>query len=340
MADLETTQSKLRSTPTGGVSGEHSPYYRRLLSAGYKGYVQGTLGGASLYGTMGLAVGAIVGIPAFFLLAPAAAPFALLAIPAMGAVGAFQGAHSFADIGKTAAVMAEYADTNEKRRYLLDRYYETPSDKEAAAIKEILEHQQVGEKPKHMFHWRTALIGAIAGLAIVGGLFLLANAGVVVGGEPLLHLADALILKMGGSMVAGHAVVGTGLAAMGAALGAACGAMIGLDREYVRRWMDGTENVVHDPSHVEQAIISREREIAKITEASNSDLRLRPRPIGDQHPVEKLALTPQSTASLDQTPARAPINTFGVEHSVPTTTVSSADLQDRLQEYLHPARAQ
>ena len=41
---------KLLSTPTAGVPGENSPYYRKLISAGYKGYLQGTVGGATLYG--------------------------------------------------------------------------------------------------------------------------------------------------------------------------------------------------------------------------------------------------------------------------------------------------
>lgn len=63
MSSTETTELKLQSTPTGGIDAAHSPYYRRLLSAGYKGYLQGTIGGASLYGTMGLVIGGLVAAP-------------------------------------------------------------------------------------------------------------------------------------------------------------------------------------------------------------------------------------------------------------------------------------
>ncbi len=66
MSNIETTEMKLKTTPTGGVSGEHSPYYRRLLSAGYKGFLQGTIAGSGLYGLFGAAIGALIAIPAAF----------------------------------------------------------------------------------------------------------------------------------------------------------------------------------------------------------------------------------------------------------------------------------
>ncbi|MEJ0010100.1 MAG: hypothetical protein WDN72_06060 [Alphaproteobacteria bacterium] len=63
MADISGAELTLRTTPTAGVSGEHSPYYRRLLSSGYKGYLQGSLGGATFYGVIGLAIGAAIAVP-------------------------------------------------------------------------------------------------------------------------------------------------------------------------------------------------------------------------------------------------------------------------------------
>ena len=57
---LTGAQLTLMTTPTGGASGEHSPYYRRLLSAGYKGFLQGTIGGALIYGLIGTALGCLI----------------------------------------------------------------------------------------------------------------------------------------------------------------------------------------------------------------------------------------------------------------------------------------
>lgn len=335
MADLETTQAQLRSTPTAGVSGEHSPYYRKLLSAGYKGYIQGAIGGASLYGVLGALVGVAVAAPAALVFGPAV----LIAIPAMAGMGALHGAGTFADIGKTAAIIAESAESNEKRRYLLDRYYETPNDQEAAAIREILENQQKPRTPEKLFHWKTVLVGAAIGLALTAGLLLLAHpAGVALGFE-LGHLLEPLagmlghgaaVTALGGPLVAAGGIVSL--------LGAAAGAMIGLDREYVRRWLDKSENIVNDPSRLERELAEREREVQKLSQAS------RRAEIQHAMPAGPAGDTGAGKIYLTESPANAPeakeqalaARESPVSPRViagldsPATQVSSAKLNDRL----------
>ena len=114
MASLETTELKLKSTSTGGVSAEHSPYYRRLLSAGYKGFLQGSIGGGALYGTFGLVIGGLLYVAALPFLAVGAATTALAIIPAAAAIGIFQGSTTFGQIGSIAAINAESSDLSEQ----------------------------------------------------------------------------------------------------------------------------------------------------------------------------------------------------------------------------------
>lgn len=285
MADNETLQSKLRSTPTAGVSGEHSPYYRRLVSSGYKGYIQGAIGGGTLYGAIGLAIG-LVASP-FLIGAGLTFGAAMLAVPAIGVAMGLYGAHSFAEIGKTAAIMADSADMNEKRRYLFDRYYDpTTSNKEAAEIKRQLEEDHVSTKPTKAFHWRPALVGILLGAAVGAAIFFLPGLGAEVAVTHVLELS-------------GLHIGGLGSALVGATLGGLVGSVIGIDREYVRRWMDKAEFTVHDTEHAEQALRQREQNIQRLAESAKEE------PQADRIPPAALQarecpVSPRVTAGIEQ----------------------------------------
>lgn len=263
MADLTTTQLKLRTTPTAGVASEQSPYYRRLLSAGYKGFLQGTVGGSTLYGVIGAAIGGLVALP--LLAVPGVGVAALALIPAMGGLGLYKGAATFGNIGSFAAITAESAEMSEKRRYLLDRYYELPDtpefDKEAEQIRNLLAKQHESRAPHEMFHWRTVAVGAAIGTAV-----------------SLLFLASAPALAaIGGHFVlleAAHTAVGAALTTVvGTALGALSGGVIGLDRYYVRNWLDKSANLMNDTRHIEEQIREREQEIEQLGAAGVPDIK-------------------------------------------------------------------
>lgn len=317
MADLETTQAKLRSTPTAGVSGEHSAYYRRLLSAGYKGYIQGSIGGGTLYGTIGLVIGGTV---AAGLMLTGVGTVALGLIPALGVGMGLYGAHSFADIGKTAAIIADSADTNEKRRYLLDRYYETPNDLEAAEIKRQLEEQNQARTPEHAFHWRPALIGMAIGLTLGALAFAFPVVGAHIFGEAALQA-----LPVAQSL----------LPVIGAAVGGLAGAVIGIDREYVRRWLDKAEFTVHESSKAEKEIAARERDIERLTEAARRGEAIAQSSTALDQRVEKIPVQP---AALESTPPRRdpirPASIAGLRET-PDTKVRDAVMAERLAGLQH-----
>ena len=303
MADLETTQAKLRSTPTGGVAGEHSAYYRRLLSSGYKGYIQGSIGGGTLYGALGTAIGTISGLA----LALPTGGASLWLIPIMGGGFAMYGAHSFADIGKTAAIIAESADINEKRRYMLDRYYETPNEEEAKEIRNQLENEHDNKAPKEAFHWRPALIGiaigvGLAALAVtmiafgVPGFHFLAGPleGVfeMVGLEAIKNpVFGQIAFEAGKHGLASTIGVGGALAAVtgiGAAIGGLAGSIIGIDREYVRRWLDKSEIAVHEGKSEDQ-VAAREQQVERIIAAARRGEALANK-AEPEAPVQKIEL--------------------------------------------------
>jgi hypothetical protein len=264
LADLATTQAQLRATPTAGLAGEHSAWYRRLLSAGYKGHIQGAIGGATLYGSMGLLLGTVLGVS----LAPFTGGSSLWLIPTLGGIGTVHGASTFADIGKTAAIIAEDSELSEKRRTLLNRYYDdSTGEAEKQELAKQLDATTASHTPDKVFHWKTVLVGAILGGAIAFGLALLAGSGMAI---------PFALSELGAA--AGHAEAGA-IAAKFAfltpvvigAVGAAAGGLIGLDREYIRRWMDGAETVVSEPSRLEKEFATREHEVNKITQAAKRD---------------------------------------------------------------------
>lgn len=249
MADLTTTQLKLRTTPTAGVASEQSPYYRRLLSAGYKGFLQGTVGGSTLYGLIGASIGALVALP--LMAVPGVGLAALALIPAMGGLGLYKGAATFGNIGSFAAITAESAEMSEKRRYLLDRYYDLPDtpefDEEAKQIRDLLGKQHESKPPHQMFHWRTVAVGAALGAAVT-----------------LFFMATPLAAAFTGGHFVFSALSGTLAVTVGTTLGALCGGVLGLDRYYVRNWLDGSAKVMHDSRSIEEQIVEREREIEQL----------------------------------------------------------------------------
>ncbi len=332
MSSVETTELKLKTTPTGGVDASQSPYYRRLLSAGYKGYLQGTIGGASLYGVIGLAIGTLVAVP--LLLSPLGLA-ALALIPAAAGVGIVKGATTFGNIGSTAATLAESADLTEQRRYLLDRYYDLPEgpegDREAEAIKKELmrQHDSANEVPE-FFHWKTVAVCAAIGAAIA--LTLCSPIGVALfAGSPVMHVFGALGIEGTGIALSG---LGT---AVGAAMGALAGAVIGIDRYYIRKWFDHTQNIVHASSHTQSALIERSEQIGRLKEAARADEQTKSEisdlsekaPVVEKTPAVEKPPTPApaTPASLDATPQIAA--TPRVEEK-PATKISQATLDKRL----------
>ena len=347
MSDLETTEFKLRTTPTGGLSGEHSPYYRRLLSAGYKGFMQGTLGGAGFYGVLGLAVGTLIAIPAFFLV-PGLGAAALLLIPTATGIGVVKGANTFGNIGSVAAISAESADLTEQRRYLLDRYYDLPEgpegDKQAEIIREELSQQNHPEKPHNLFHWKTVLICAAIGITVALGFTALAGfAPGMFGSLPVVEAIEtfkdviihALMPTLGD--IAATAVASSALPVIGGSFGALAGATIGLDRQYVRKWFDGTEKLLYDNSHQRDAMLARSQQVERLKNAAKADeqtrliLERRNELHLDQTPESFAPQPPQPPAPLD--PVKHPLASLDqAEAAKPATKVSAATLHHRLAE--------
>lgn len=278
MSSLETTELKLKTTPTGGLEAHTSPYYRRLVSAGYKGYLQGTIGGASLYGTMGAVVGGLAAIPLGII--SGAWIGALALIPAGAALGLLKGASTFGQIGSVAAINAESADLSEQRRYLLDMYYDLPDTPDgnarAEAIKqELIARSKDAQKPGHMFHWKTVAVCALIGAVIAGAAVLMLNPTIGVAGAGLVEsIGHSLGIPISTELGVALAHLGgvTGLACMGGVIGALAGGTIGLDRYYVRKWFDKTQDVIHSGAH-DYGLLERHQQVQRLKEAAVEDVR-------------------------------------------------------------------
>jgi hypothetical protein len=259
--EIPQSHIRLATTATSGAGGEHSPYYRRLLSSGYKGFIQGTIGGATLYGTFGLAIGAALAIGLSFV-----TPLAWLAIPACGLMGVAKGADTFGRIGSTAAIYAEGAEMNERRRALLDRLQETNSQKEADEIINLLQKESHEENPESAIHWKAVLVGALLGALVIGGMTAIGLAFPELAFHSIEGIAETVL----------HGAVNPALlvpvgASIGAAVGGLAGAAIGIDRHYIRKWFDVSEDVVHDSGKTQSAAISRQREATRLHEISKTD---------------------------------------------------------------------
>lgn len=262
--EIPQSHAKLATTAARGVGGEHSPYARRSLSAGYKGLIQGAIGGATLYGTFGAAIGTIVSVGLFFALGMN--PAAFWAIPIIAGLGAYKGADTFGNISAYASVAAETSEINERRTALNERLHETTSQKEADEIIRLLHEDTKAKIPEHAFHWKTAIIGAVLGAVIIGGIVGLLGVFPHIGIHILADTAIAGMLE--GTALAGSLAAS---AALGAAVGGLAGATIGIDREYIRGHFDKVDKILSDPENTKSAAIERQREAAKLSELARGD---------------------------------------------------------------------
>jgi hypothetical protein len=334
LADLETTQAKLRTTPTAGVEAEHSALYRRYFSAGYKGYIQASIAGGTLYGGLGLVIGGLVGVPLLFV----AGPTALILAPIMATAFGLYGAHAFSGIGTTAAILADSDEHMEKRRTLLDRYAATKSPEEMQEISNQLVRDETPKPIEHPFHWRQALIGAVIGVALVALIIAIAPYA-----APHLLPEALAFIGVGGAHGATGALTGLSAAAItatGAALGGLSGAIIGIDRGYIRRWMDKTEYVVHQGANMESGIAEREQDIQRLGEAARKgqvNESRRAQQAEASIPTQIIAHTPEANrpvASLDKPLPISPQTIAGL----PGNNVSATAYEERL-ENLQLARS-
>ena len=309
----------LRNSPTGGVPGEHTPYYRRLLSAGYKGYLQGVIGGSTLYGVMGATIGALIAAPlALGLFGGAPLAMAWMLVPTLAGIGLFKGASTFGQIGSFAAISAESAEMIEDRRYLLERYYSLPLspeyDQEAREIERILNKQHEAQPPHNVFHWKTVAVGVAlgAGVAVLIGLY---APGLLVALKIPEALAAAGIIT-GGAKIG--ALSGLGLAAA-AAVGGLAGAMIGLDRYYVRRWLDFAENAVVDQDTVHESVREKSRDVERLINASPTR--------GAETHTRRGTIAPPPEPVITRTPEPQPPRVIS---NAPSTSVSQIEHEARL----------
>ncbi|MBN8543014.1 MAG: hypothetical protein J0M34_01985 [Alphaproteobacteria bacterium] len=284
--EIPQSHVKLATTATGGAGGEHSPYARRVLSAGYKGLIQGSIGGAALYGTFGAVIGTVVAIG--LSLTPVGAA-AWLAIPLIGGAGVLKGADTFGTISAQASMHAETAEMNERRRAIGDRLQETTSQKEADELVKLL-HEESKETPPHeFFHWKPVLIGIAIGVAL----------GLLMSMPPMSGVLHFVIGDL-----AKH-IVGTAGAAMlagtGAAIGGLAGATIGIDRYYIRQWFDTTESVVHDTDKARDRTFERQLEAARLAEIERTETgKGRPTPTPQRHVMNFRDETPPPRVRVEK----------------------------------------
>lgn len=344
MSSAETTELKLQSTPTGGLDASHSPYFRRLLSAGYKGYLQGTIGGASLYGAFGLVIGGIIAAPLLISSTLTLGP-ALALAAAFGGAGLVKGATTFGHIGSTAAINAEAADLSEQRRYLLDRYYDLPEgpegDRQAEAIRqELIRERETRDKAPPLFHWQTALIGAVIGAVLVLGVMYFAAP--AISGTLITETLESLFhVTLSSSTASSLASLGSaGATALATFGGALAGSTLGINRYYVRKWFDQTEGVVHGSSHKESALIARSEQIARLREAARADAQTKTEITNkleapDAHATQAQTLATMAPRDALNTPPVASLNAENDNTPRTKITASDATLQKRLADIQH-----
>jgi hypothetical protein len=319
--EIPQSHIKLAATATGGADAEHSPYYRRLLSSGYKGFIQGTIGGATLYGGFGAIIGSVVTVTA---LAAGAGLAALFAIPVFAGLGLLKGANTFGTIGSTAAIFAEGAEMRERRGALLDRLHVTESQKEADEIIKAL-HEDTKEKPlKKLFHWKAILIGATIG-AVVFSLASFAVPHLLSGilGTTIMsatQITAATDLSWAQQFVNSITINPWLTGMVSAVIGAVGGATIGIDRQYIRRWFDLSENIVYDPAESQQR--TRERQIeagrlSRIAEGEGKDQAAATKPIEvvEQATTPKPTSSPLSRSKEDNTSPKVKVQTTGLERA-------------------------
>lgn len=310
--NVEIPQShiKLATTATGGADAEHSPYYRRLLSAGYKGFIQGSIGGGALYGGFGAVVGTAVGFTMLFTSGLGLASF--VAIPLFAGLGIMKGANAFGQIGSTAAIFAEGAEMRERRGALLDRLHVTESQKEADEIIKTL-HEEAQEKPlQKIFHLKTMIIGAVIGAAMLS-LISLALPHVLIGAIKT-EAATGIASKLLTAIVNNPFLTGV----VSAVIGAVGGATIGIDRGYIRRWFDLSENIVYDQTESMERARQRQREAGRLSRIAEGETPKK-EDISGQTVTFKEAAPKESAILLhhqnEVPPPKVKVHTANLEHA-------------------------
>lgn len=259
---------KVRNSPLQGVEAYRSDLWRKLQSEGYKGYLQGSIGGATLFGCIGLVAGTLAALVAL--------PFTSVAVfglvPFAALTGAHYGKEAFGNVGAIAAVSAAQAEISERRRSLLDRYFETPSLEEAKEIETQLKEQTTDRSPDKMFHWRSGLLGALvmASLATIAIIAIVHTGGVAAAG-----LAATEAAKMGllgevlsifkaaeaTTLTSGFLVVG---------ISALAGSVAGLDRGYIRKWFDA-QDYLHDEEEIKSRKLQHVKGVERLQEAYHAE---------------------------------------------------------------------
>lgn len=300
--EIPQSHIKLATTATAGAGGEHSPYARRALSAGYKGLIQGTIGGATLYGTFGTIIGGIVGTGIFLFTGN---PAGFWAVPVIAGLGVYKGADTFGNIGAFAAISAESAEMNERRSALNERLQTTTSQAEANEIIRLLHEDTSQKAPSEPIHWKTVLVGAALGAIVIGGLVALTIAAPGLGIHFLADgAAGALLEKIG--LEAGTSIIAA--SGIGAAIGGLAGATIGLDRYYVRKWFDRAESVVHNPEKATEIALARQQEATRLYTISRTDssqqqpARIDTRDVAEMYPAPVAAAPRQEVYRYEDTP--------------------------------------
>lgn len=326
---------KLRNSPLQGVEAYRSPFYRRLLSAGYKGYVQGSLGGATLFAVLGAVTGgAIAAVGAAF----AVGSVAFLAVPIMAGAGLLYGKDAFGTIGAVAAISAEQAEMSEKRRSLLDRYFETPSREEAKQIESLLQGQSEEKMPKQWFHWKAGLLGAaVVGLAAVGGIGLAAALSAELLKDTVLYTILAKGFGVAIGSVQSFAIAGTA--------GALAGSLIGIDRAYIRKWFDVQERF-HDETEVRSKRGEHQQDVERLQQAYRAEgyglaARGTPADINGREGPSSSRVQPVPPHSVAQPVTGGSLETTPVAEEKPKATIQASDAvhQQRVSSLSAPVAA-
>lgn len=234
---------------------DKGPYSHRGFWEGYKGSVEGKLGGSVIGGILGTAAG-ILAATGLLLLAPATlvVTTAMIGTTIAGftAAGLVYGAHEFSDIGKSNGPVAAGLDEFEKRikPFIEAQTKEIKEDveqvkamvkgealpeKSAEAETELLKAEQDNYRTEHFqgctpdtdkpIFWKVAIIGLLLGV----------TAGIMLGmGGLTTHLLEGLGVAEGALGKLGATL------ASATALGAV-GASFGVNRDLFRQVFDKTD---------------------------------------------------------------------------------------------------
>lgn len=252
---------KVRNSPLQGVEAYRSDLWRKLQSEGYKGYLQGSIGGATLFGSIGLVAGTAAALVAWPFVAGTVGTAIFGLVPFAALTGAHYGKEAFGQVGAIAAVSAAQAEISEKRRSLLDRYFETPSNEEAKEIELQLTEQTKERLPDKLFHWKSGLLGALvmASITTIAVVALATGLGEAATASGLL----GEILSFTGPVSVTTGSVAIGLAAL-------AGSVAGLDRGYIRKWFD-TQDYLHDEDDIKSRKLQHTKGVERLKEAYRAE---------------------------------------------------------------------